>query len=45
MKLKLKSRLLGKISVTSDRQMTPTLWADSEEELKDLLLKVKEELA
>ena len=25
-KLKLESRLLGEISVTSDRQMTPTLW-------------------
>ena len=26
MKLKLESRLLGEISVTSDKQMTPPLW-------------------
>ena len=26
MKLKLKSRLLGEISITSDMQMTPPLW-------------------
>ena len=43
MKLKLESRLLGKTSVTADRQMTPTLQAESEEELKSLLMKVKEE--
>ena len=43
MKLKLESRLLGKMSVTADRQMTPTLQAESEEELKSLLMKVKEE--
>ena len=43
MKLKLESRLVGKISVTSDWQMTSTLWAESEEELKGLLLKVKAE--
>ena len=42
MKHKLESRLLGKISVTSDMQMT-TLLAESEEELKSLLMKVKEE--
>ena len=42
MKLKLESRLLGKMSVTADRQMTPNLWAESEE-LKSLLMKVKEE--
>ena len=39
MKHKLESRLLGKISVTSDT----TLMAESEEELKSLLMKVKEE--
>ena len=40
---KLESRLLGEISVTSDMQMTPpTLMAESEEELKSLLMKVKE---
>ena len=26
MKLKLESRVLGEISITSDRQMTPPLW-------------------
>ena len=43
MKHKLESRLLGEISVTSDMQMTPTLMAESKEELKSLLMKVKEE--
>ena len=43
MKNKLESRLLGEISITSDMQMTPTLMAESEEELKSLLMKVKEE--
>ena len=33
----------GEISVTSDIQMTPSLWKKSEEELKSLLMKVKEE--
>ena len=33
----------GEISITSDRQMTPPLWQKSEEELKSLLIKVKEE--
>ena len=42
MKLKLESRLPGEISITSDMQMTPNLWAESEE-LKSLLMKVKEE--
>jgi len=37
------SRLLGEISITSDMQMTPPLWQQSEEELKSLLMKVKEE--
>ena len=42
-KCKLESRLLGEISITSDMQMTPPLMAESEEELKSLLMKVKEE--
>ena len=42
-KHKLESRLLGEISITSDVQMTPPLMAKSEEELKSLLMKVKEE--
>ena len=43
MKHKLEPRLLGKISITSDMQMNTTLMAESEEELKSLLMKVKEE--
>ena len=43
MKHKLESRLLGEISVTSDMQMTHTLMAENKEELKSLLMKVKEE--
>ena len=43
MKHKLESRLPGEISVTSDMQMTPPLMAESEEKLKSLLMKVKEE--
>ena len=35
--------MLGEISITSDMQMTPPLLAESEEELKSLLMKVKEE--
>ena len=42
-KNKLESNLLGEISITSDMQMTFTLMAESEEELKSLLMKVKEE--
>ena len=42
-KQKLESRLLGEISITSDRQMTPPLVAESEKELRSLLMKVKEE--
>ena len=41
-KHKLESRLPGEISITSDMQMT-TLIAESKEELKSLLMKVKEE--
>ena len=40
---KLESRLPGEISITSDMQMTPPFLAESEEELKSLLMKVKEE--
>ena len=42
-KHKLESRLLGEITITSDTQMTFTLMAESEEELKSLLMKLKEE--
>ena len=34
--------MLGEISVTSDMQMIPPPMAESEEELKSLLTKVKE---
>ena len=40
---KLESRLSGEISTTSDIQMIPTLMAEREEELKSLLMRVKEE--
>ena len=43
MKHNLESRLLGEISITSDVQMTPPFMAESKEELKSLLMKVKEE--
>ena len=43
-KHKLESRLPGGISITSDMQMTPPLMAESEEELKSLLMKVKENI-
>ena len=36
------SRLPGEISITSDMRMITTLKAESEEELKSLLMKVKE---
>ena len=42
MKHKLESRLLGEISITSDADDT-TLMAECEEELKSILMKVKEE--
>ena len=41
-KLKLESRLPREISITSDMQINTTLRAESEEELKSLLIKVKE---
>ena len=43
MKQKLESRLLGEILITSDMQITPPSWKKSKEELKSLLIKVKEE--
>ena len=42
MKHKLKSRLLGEISITSDIQMTPPLWQKAKKNYKSLLMKVKE---
>ena len=42
-KLKLESRLLAEISIISDMQMTPPLLVESEEELKNIVMKVKEE--
>ena len=42
MKHKLKSRLLGEISITSDMQMTLPLW-QKVKKLNSLLMKVKEE--
>ena len=41
-KHKLESKFMGEISIASDTHMT-TLMAESEEELKGLLMKVKEE--
>ena len=43
MKHKLESRSQGEIPTTSDIQITPHLMAESKEELKSLLMKVKEE--
>ena len=43
MEHKLKSRLPGEISITSDMQNDTTLRTESQEELKSLLMKVKEE--
>ena len=43
MKAKLESRLWGEIPINSDMQMTPPLVAESEEELKSLFMKMKEE--
>ena len=43
MKHKLETRSLGEISITLDTQMIPPLVAESKEELKSLLMKVKEE--
>ena len=43
MKHKLESRLPGEISITSDNADDTTLMARNEEELKSVLMKVKEE--
>ena len=43
MKHKKESRLPREISITSDMQDDTTLMAESEQELKSLLMKVKEE--
>ena len=43
MKHKLESRWLGEISITSDKQRTHSLWQKNEEELKSLLMIVKEQ--
>ena len=42
MKHKLESRLRGEMSTTSDNADDTTLMAESEKELKSLLMKVKE---
>ena len=38
---RMESRVSEEISITSDMKMTPPLMAESEEELKRLLMKVK----
>ena len=43
MKFKLESRLLGEISISVIRYPDDTLMAESEEELKSLLMREKEE--
>ena len=43
MKHKLESRLQGEISITSDMQLIPPLSAESKEELKSFLMRVKDE--
>ena len=43
MKYKLESRFLGEMSITSEPSDDSTLMAESEEQLKSLLVKVKEE--
>ena len=43
MRHKPKSRFLGEISIISDTQLTPPLMAEREEDLKSLLIKMKEE--
>ena len=43
MSYKLESRLPGETSITSDMQNDTPLMVESEEELKSLLIKVKEE--
>ena len=43
MKHKLESRLPGEVTINSDTQIPPPLRQKSEEELKNLLIRVKEE--
>ena len=43
MKHKLESRLLGEISITSDNADNTTLMAESEDDLKGLLMRMKED--
>ena len=43
MKYRLKSRLLGEISITSDMQISPPLWQKGKRNGKSLVMKVKEE--
>ena len=43
MKHKLESRFLAQLSITSDMQMIPPFMAEIKEELKSLLMQVKEE--
>ena len=43
MKHKLESRLQGGISITSDSQMIPPLKQKAKKELKNLLMKMKED--
>ena len=43
MRHKLESRFPGEISITSDTQLTPPLMAECADELKSLLMKMKEE--
>ena len=40
---KLESRLPGEISITADMQMIPPLMAESQEEVKNLLMRVNKE--
>ena len=42
-KQKMESRLPGEISITSDKQKTTTIMAESKEELKSLLISEREE--
>ena len=43
MSYRLESRQAGETSTTSDMQMMPLLMAENEQELKSLLMRVKEE--
>ena len=41
---KLESRLPGEIPTTPDMQMIPLYWQENEQELKSLLMRVKESM-